>query len=154
LLEYAVDHSETLRSAADDAVIWKLTGRYLVSNLASLIETKPRDVDLYCNLRTFPELWADMYLLSWTKAGFEGFLRGIADRLRQDAPGGTSERKFRLLIDEARREGRLRIAPRFRRVPIIDAVRAYTNRHYTEGEGGFKLAARRAALQLAPWLWI
>jgi hypothetical protein len=152
MLEHAVEHSEILRGGGEDLIVWKMTGRYLTTNLPQLIATQPRAFDLYCNLRNHPLRWADMYLLAWNRVGYEGIIQGLAPRLREDTCVGAPEGEFRRVIDEARR--RYNVVPRFRHVPRIDGVRGYDNKNYTQGLGRGKLLARRIALKVAPWLWI
>jgi hypothetical protein len=151
-LEHAVEHSEILRRGGEDLIVWKMTGRYRLTNLPQLIATQPRAFDLYCNLRNHPLRWADMYLLAWNRVGYEGIIQGLAPRLREDACAGAPEGEFRRVIDEARR--RYNVVPRFRHIPRIDGVRGYDNKNYIEGLGRGKLLARRIALKVAPWLWI
>ena len=152
LFDHAADHSETLRGAGDDAIVWKMTGRYLTRNLPEIIATRPQTFDLYCNLRDYPARLADMYLLAWNRSGYQNIIKGLAPRLREDIRGGFSEQVFRREVDDARR--RCKVVPRFRQVPYIDGIRGYDNRNYTQQEGRAKLIARRVALRIAPWSWI
>ncbi|APW62407.1 hypothetical protein [Paludisphaera borealis] len=149
-IDHATERSETLRGG--DRIIWKMTGRYLVRNLPRIIAKRPETFDLYCNMRNYPSRWADMYLLAWTGVGYEGVLKGLAPRLRQDAGAGSPEEEFWRVIDEAGRH--YKIVPRFRQIPYIDGIRGFDNKNYMEESGRWKFMARRIALYVAPWLWI
>jgi hypothetical protein len=150
LIDHAAEHSETIRAAGEDLIVWKMTGRYITRNLPRLIATRPRAFDLYCNLRNHPYRWVNIYMMAWNRLGYEKIIKGIAPQLRMDliAP---PELPFRRVVDEAR--GRYNVVPRFRYVPIIDGVRGTDDRSYTEGER-WKIAARQIARTVAPWLWI
>lgn len=149
-IDRAVELSETLRGG--DRIIWKVTGRYLVTNLPQILARRPKTFDLYCNLRNYPSHWADMYLLAWNSTGYERVLKGLAPQLREDSGDGSAEVKFWSVIIEARR--RCKIVPRYRQIPRIDGVRGYDNKNYMKEAGRWKLAARQIALHVAPWLWI
>lgn len=150
-VDYAHEHAEAFRKGGD-VVTWKVTGRYLVTNFLQIITTQPRAFNLYCNLRNYPSRWADLYLLAWDRAGYDGIIKGLGPRLRGDLCQGSPENDFRLVVDASRR--RYRVVPRFRHIPRIDAVRGYDNKNYIEGVGRGKLLARNFALWVTPWIWI
>lgn len=74
LVDYAMTHSQTISNHQDNLLVWKVTGRYIIKNIAKIIARKPSNIDIYVNLRKFPILWADMYLLVWTTKAYEAFL--------------------------------------------------------------------------------
>ena len=158
LVDHAMARSRLIAEAGTEAIVWKNTGRYITRNLDRFIARRPRDFDLYCNLRSYPRPWADMYLLAWTRRGHDGFLKGICEQLRGDAlieergREFSPENRFRELIDEAR--PRLKVAPRFRVIPEVEGVRGFDNRHYAQGANRAKFLARRVAHRVAPWIWI
>ena len=152
LIDHVVAHSATIRDGDPDQTVWKMTGRYLVKNLSAMIARCPNRFDLYCNLRDYPRRWADMFLMAWSWRGYQEFLRGLAPHFREDLSRESPEQAFRRLVDEART--RIRVVPRFRQIPVIDGIRGYDNKHYSEGSGAWKHVARRAALSFAPWFWI
>ena len=51
LMDYAVGHSDILRSAQSHDRLWKVTGRYRVLNLPKLLKTAPAQFELYCDRR-------------------------------------------------------------------------------------------------------
>ena len=158
LVDHAMANSRLIEEAGPEAVVWKNTGRYITRNLDRVIARRPRAFDLYCNLRSYPRPWADMYLLAWNRWGFDEFLKGICEQLRGDALMDergrefSPENRFRELIDEVR--PRLKVAPRFRVIPEVEGVRGYDNRQYAEGANRAKFLARRVAHRVAPWIWI
>jgi len=154
LIDHAMEHARALAEAAEDQVVWKCTGRYLIRNMAKLVRDRPRRFDLYCNKRNVPIPWCDMYFLAWNRAGYEVALRGIAPQVKEgpEAGGEAPESRFRRIIDAC--GDRLALTPRFRHVPLIDARRGWDNTPYGASRWNRKILMREAALRLAPWLWI
>jgi hypothetical protein len=123
LVDHTMQHSKII--AAEDVaatMIWKLTGRYVVRNLEAIVARRPAAVDLYCNMRNYPRRWVDMYLMAWTRRGYEAFLREVAEQIRVGTPerpyGGSPEELLRDLLE--RPHPGVRLAPRFNVTPIID----------------------------------
>ena len=77
LVEYAMLNSRIILSADEDAAIWKITGRYIVTNLASIIKANPTKADFYCHCRNYPMPWIDLYILKWKKSAYPKFLSKI-----------------------------------------------------------------------------
>lgn len=149
-----IDHvMRESRKIGPDAFVWKCTGRYVFENIADLIRTRP-DVDLYCHCRDLPYKMCELWLLGFTSTGHSRALRGIYEGLRNDkVPGVHSNEEigFRLLLDGFPAD--LRIRKRFKRTPIIHAVRGYNNVSYS-GRWTLKTLIRQCAQRVAPWLWI
>jgi hypothetical protein len=156
LVDHTMQHSRIITSAeAQHALIWKVTGRYVVRNLKAIVKRRPAGVDLYCNMRNYPRRWVDMQLMAWTRHGYDTFLRGVADRIRvglPETPSGTSPEHLLRGVFEQPRLG-ARLAPRFNVTPIIDGTRGYDNRSYAD-VNRWKNRVRQASLKVAPWLWI
>lgn len=150
LVDHAMQQSALIDALGPQALVWKVTGRYRVHNLARLIATQPLQADLYCHCRNFPSRWLDMYLMRWNRRAYEQLIRGVYRRLRQDDTPTSAEQHFRALLD--RYDGDLCIVRRFAHVPRIDGVRGFDNSDY--GAMGRKHLARVLAQRLAPWIWI
>src|SRR5271156_579321 len=81
LLDYAMTSSIMVIEAGVNHVVWKITGRYMVKNLASIITSAPRGFDAYVDMKDHPRRWMDMRLMAWTSTGYDRIFRGIADDL-------------------------------------------------------------------------
>ena len=154
IVEHAVENSRLLSAAGDDAIVWKCTGRYVVRNMASLVKSRPR-CDLYCHMRDYAYRLCELYLLSWTRRGYDHAIKGVYPRLRNDVVPGEhtiEEKLYRRVVDE--RRSRLDVVPRFKEVPLVQGVRGWNNQSYSDLPWQPKVLLRRAANVVAPWLWI
>lgn len=131
LLEHAMG-LDLVRAMPDDTVFWKVTGRYKVRNLTSLVRTRPRDATLYCDLRVGSSPWFDMRVMAWTKAGFAAVLTGFHDEIREDLNRGRpgEETAYRQLQP---RLGTTPVRLSLTREPLIDGVRAFDNQNWSQG---------------------
>ncbi len=132
ILDHAMATSKIVAAASPGTIFWKITGRYRVRNLATLIRRRPEQFDLYCDLRNFRSPWADMRFMAWTKNGYERMFKGIGHAIRED----TRDRRpgEEILYHELRR----RVVPGravtcLTREPLIDGVRAYDNQNWSQG---------------------
>jgi hypothetical protein len=148
LLEHAMLVSGKVLHPGAEVVVWKVTGRYKVRNLASIIATAPADFDVYVDMRDHPEPWLDTRLMAWTRLGFEQVFRGLADEMNARA----HERVMREYI--AARADNVRLVPRFRREPFIEGVRGYDNNEFSRGGELIKSYLRSVSRAVAPWCWI
>jgi hypothetical protein len=144
LLDHCMAHSELIRAAAPNEMIWKVTGRYIVRNVKRLLKSST-SASLYCHCRNFPTRWADMYFMGWVKAVYAVTIAGCAERISQ-----SSEREFRKLIDEKARV--FKVSKRFRYPPKICGVRGWDSRRYEDQRG--KEAVRAILSRIAPWVWV
>ncbi len=145
--------SETLRDASrDDTMIWKITGRYIIENLRTLIDTCPGRPLLYCNYRDRPKKgWMDLYLMAWTPDGYRTWLAGVYPKLIDDLDGRpvTAEQLMREHLEHAHFTG----CRRFRTTPRITGIRGADGRGYhLSGRGKYRL--RSMLSRFAPWIWI
>ena len=148
LLDYAMTASIMVIEAGVNHVVWKITGRYTVKNLASMISGAPRDFDAYVDMKDHPRRWMDMRLMAWTSAGYDRIFRGVAD----DLDSKTHEMLMREYLPK--RALGARLVPRFSREPYIDGVRGWDNGNYSKGKELLKCYVRSAGRVLAPWYWI
>jgi hypothetical protein len=160
LVDYAMSNSQILCAEKSNAVIWKVTGRYVVKNLTQVIRQRPPQFDIYCNYRlglTRPITksmllkWMDLFLLAWTLAGYDAVIKNIYQNLRADHYG-EAEVRFRELLEHGSRY--LRVVNRYTTVPLIDGVRGFDGQNFSQGSNLWKYYSRRLALRLMPGLWI
>lgn len=148
LIRHAMAVSALIKAAPADAVIWKVTGRYVIENAEELVAGAGL-ADLYCHCRNLPQRWVDMYFMGWRKGAYDALLGGAAERIK-DGPGGGSEVAFRELVEEL--AGKARVLRRFRRPPVVSGTRGYDNQRYEAQR--LKTWSRRVLAVIAPWLWI
>ena len=77
LVDTAFSRSETLKALGDSDIVWKVTGRYIVKNLATVIRYGPKKMDLYCKVN---KGWAEMSLMAWSRRGYETIIKNIWER--------------------------------------------------------------------------
>ena len=149
IIEHAMQRSALIAAAPADAMIWKITGRYVLRNVGRLIDGSV-EAELFCQCRDLPRAWADMYFMGWRKRAYAGTLAGAAGRLREDLHGRSSEVELRKLIDEKAKS--MRVARRFAAVPQLSGIRGFDNRRFEEQ--GIKTSVRVVLGRLMPWVWI
>lgn len=149
LIEYAMRHSRILLAADDSAAIWKITGRYIVSNISTIIKTSPKAVDFYCHCRNYPMRWIDLYILKWKKSAYCVFLADIYLQLIEGEDFESSEQKFRKIVDA--NLANIQLTKRFNTIPHLIGVRGYDNQPY---QNNFKHQLRVIANTLFPFIWI
>ncbi|WP_374300554.1 hypothetical protein [Paracoccus sp. (in: a-proteobacteria)] len=133
-----------------DARIWKVTGRYIISNIAALVQKQPKQFDLYLNLRSRPTEALDFYVAGFTRNGLEQCIRRIWVRLQGHGTGETVLRQA--LLDGEFCD--LVVVPRLRVVPYIKGRRGFDNRKYNGMTQTVKYWVRVVANAVAPRLWI
>jgi hypothetical protein len=74
LIDHAMTKSSTVANLAADAVVWKVTGRYIVENLRNVIRFAPKEFDLYCATNGH---WTEMSVMAWTRHGHAKLLLGV-----------------------------------------------------------------------------
>jgi hypothetical protein len=149
LVEYVMQHAKTMQMADDNAAIWKITGRYIVDNLQSVILKSPQHADFYCHCRNHPIHWIDLFILKWKKSAYRPFLHDVYLQLIESNDGHSSEQKFRQLVDENR--ANIHIVKRFNVIPRLIGVRGYDNQPY---QNSYKYQIRSIANTLLPFIWI
>ena len=148
LLDYAMTASRMVRDVEGAHVVWKITGRYIVKNLQSVIANAPIEFDAYIDMKNHPMRWADLRLMAWTAKGYDCVFRGVAD----DLGAAIHETVIRDYLPE-RAKG-ARVVPRFSREPHIYGIRGLDNRNYSKGRNLIKFYVRSVGRLLAPWYWI
>jgi hypothetical protein len=152
MVEYAMSASRTIQTAQDNDMIWKITGRYIVENLHTIIDTRPSNSVLYCNYRDHPKKgWMDLYLMAWTRAAYRQYLSQVYTRLIDDPDGRpvTAEHLMREHLTEARFAGPYR----FRKTPRLVGIRGADGAGYhLRGRGKYLL--RNLMSIVAPWIWM
>lgn len=134
----------------DGAQIWKVTGRYIISNIVSLVRKRPVRFDLYLNIRSCPSEALDFYVAGFSRQGLEQCIRRVWPRLQSP---GTGEDALRKAILAGEFDDMI-VVPRLRVVPFIKGWRGFDNRHYDGVIQTLKYWVRVVANAVAPRLWI
>ncbi len=176
LIDYVMSHSAVInaqRAARSDVAFWKVTGRYIISNLDRILVKAPKAFELYCNFKNYRRKltethfcgvkfggferrkMADMFLFAWSWSGYESCVRGMYPKLKtnpEDIKRGIhAEELWRRILDAA--PAQIRIVKRLNTTPQIEGVRAGDNKAY-QIDGRWKFKIRTIARALIPWVWI
>ena len=158
LVDYTMHHSEFINYGQDEQqeiIVWKVTGRYMVGNLARIITRKPSSFDLYCNFRNFPKHWTDMYLLAWTLRGYQACLNNVYHKLKTNVPevpqGVAAEELLRNWLTQTPEN--IKLVRRFNVTPEIYGTRGADNKGYST-DNFWKFYVRNTIRLLFPWVWI
>lgn len=133
-----LDHvmsSDAVISSPGSVEYWKVTGRYKILNLKKMIASRPKDTDLYIDLRSHAKPpWADLRVLSWSLRGYETVLRNIAPEIREDLDGyRAGEHVAFEQISERLHKADIRGVTVWTTEPLIDGRRAYDGRNWSHG---------------------
>jgi hypothetical protein len=138
----------------ESKVIWKVSGRYTVLNVRSIVQRAKPPFDLACNYRNRPKHWVDTYLIGWTPTAYKRFLVGVYDRLKTNVPevqtGLSGEELLRTYLES---NPEIRVSKRFATTPDVHGVRAADNQHYHD-RFNYKYQIRRMMRVFVPWVWI
>jgi hypothetical protein len=151
LIEHFMRNSALLREL-DDPLVWKLSGRYRIVNIAALVRSSlaASPYDLCLNCRNYPLRWADFYVAAFSR---RGWARLFADSLERYQGPVDGERILREQLESRNLSG-LSIGQRFAVVPRIEGVRGYDGARYHGLRERLKYQARRALNLIAPAIWI
>lgn len=151
LLDHAMKESQFIREYGRSAIIWKVTGRYIVSNIAKLIARRPRNLEFYCNMRNFPKRVVDMYLMAWTVVGYKKYLEHKCEIYEVSSAAAFPEKALREDFDRAEKDSKF--VKRFRIVPLVSGIRGLDNKGYST-DNIWKFYIRTVLHRACPVLWI
>lgn len=154
LIDEAYVLSRTLKEADASAVVWKITGRYTVQNIESLIRSRPRACDLYCNARSMPTKYLDLYCISWNGRGYLKFIKNIYKNLNVSTTTVPGENIFFDILFDGKSASQITVKPRFKVTPYITGIRGFTNTGFNVGKDKVKYHLRVMLRIVAPWLWV
>ena len=149
LLRHAFRYIDGLRDDSRGPV-FKVTGRYVVRNLAALLARVGGRYDVALHCRNYPTRYVDFGL-----AGFRASRAlDVLDRILA-RPGieNEDERVLRRMLDEGAFDG-LRVLQRLPRVPDFVGVRGKDGASYGGLRYRAKYALRAVTQRVAPAIWI
>ena len=151
LVDHAMNHSPALR---DDAFVWKCTGRYKIRNIVDLVKIAPSGGGHLLSLQGLPARAVRAVPAVVQPSRLPVCHRRVLRSLRNDVVPGVhsnEEVAFRRLADSVSSD--VNMVCRFNRTPLVEGKRGWDNSEYS-GKWHPKIALRRAAGVLAPWVWI
>jgi hypothetical protein len=149
LLLRAIETSHVLRGA-NVRRFWKITGRYNVRNLESIVRRARRDVDVNLHFRRLPKPFVDFGLVGFGLDQARAFLRKLSD-FGSDA---TCDERELVARYDAGDLSEFTIEPRFPRIPDFRGVRGYDNASYGGLAYRAKFLLRSLAGRLMPNVWV
>lgn len=138
LIDDAVLSSRLVHEAGDALRLWKVSGRYVVRNLARVVRWAPRRFDVY---GAFRNGWAEMSMLAWSRRGHDALMGRVWERFATAVPPET------ILFDELRapRARALRIVRTFSWPPFIVGRRGSDGSPYQGRWTRYRFALQCAA---------
>lgn len=144
LIDRVCDDNPQLAAALDrGAVIWKVTGRYRVENISSIIAYADTTASVHVDLRRWPKPWCEMRVMGFDRDGLDLFIRPVLSHLRT---GIATEELLHHLIEDgifSKSDCRAKISRRFRVEPRVDGIRGGDGKNYLMGRNYAKYILRR-----------
>jgi hypothetical protein len=151
LIDYFYKNSVLLKENPS-CMIWKITGRYVIKNISSIIPKSciKEKYDLYINYRNSPYKVIDFYLVGFSGSAYKII---FADNLNLYAGIKDGEIILREYLNNPNMSG-LKILRRFPVIPRIIGIRGYDEGRYGGKKDLTKFYLRTLANILIPSLWI
>jgi hypothetical protein len=147
LISHALEASSFLKDP--DAVIWKITGRYIIKNVSKIVaKCSARQKDLYINCRNLPSRYTDFYFVGFRRPAFDVLFPDL------DAYRGREAGEFKLRQTLDQDLPGVSVLPRFPAVPRVLGVRGWDGARYDSLRNLAKFQLRSAINFALPWLWI
>ena len=154
LLDYAYNNSEAIINAGENDRIWKVTGRYIISNLVDFVRKTHFEFDIYCDLKKYPGPWMDMRFWAFSKKGYFDVLYGKYHSLREDIIKQPAEGHIYNEIIAAIGKKDLIVVPRLKIHPYVKGISAYGNMDFMKGKKLVTWYLRAIMRKVIPGLWI
>ncbi len=149
LLREAFAQSELVHKS-NDSHVWKITGRYVVRNLAAILRKTQGNNDLILHCRNYPMRFVDF--------GLVGFARKQAPTIIERVLGSgslkfTDERIMRDMIDKGAFKD-MKVCQRMSEVPDFAGVRGIDNSSYDSFGYRMRYQIRSVLHKTMPWVWV
>lgn len=149
LINYGMENSKTC-SDHQDAMFWKVTGRYLIKNIHAIISEVKQPYDLYINFRNYPYKVLDFYLVGFLASNFKNTLGKNIEFYDSTEDG---ELILRRLIEKGAFKQFL-VVTRFKHIPKIYGIRGFDNASYSSLANQLKFSFRNVINFLLPSLYL
>lgn len=137
--------SQQSATSTQGAIIWKITGRYVVKNLPSIIARAPKRFDAYVDMKNRPLRWMDMRLMAWTTTVYDRIFHGVVDDL-----GATFMRHYFASTCQSAQVVRCSLNG-FGTNRKLTGFAVGINRNYSKGFNLLKFYVRSVSGVIAPW---
>ena len=150
LIDYFIKNSSTLRNYPD-ALVWKITGRYLIENVGNIVNhCNQIHADVYINMRNHPYKVVDFYFVGFTLAAYEAL---FAKNLHLYEGLSDGELTLRRYLDSNGLPS-LCIQKRLPVTPRLIGVRGFDGGRYGGRKDTAKFYIRSFFNRILPALWI
>jgi len=149
LIEHGLSAARTLREAGE-AAIWKVTGRYIVRNLATILGRSPPGMDLYVHCRAFPKPYIDFMITGYALSAAPEILARLT---RGNVHSRDYMRWLRQGIDGDLLDG-FKVSRRLPVIPDLRGRRGKDGVSYGRVDHRAKYLMRQAVDRVCPSLWI
>ena len=144
---------ESLAQALErGCVLWKITGRYSILNLNKIVSNQA-DYDININMRRYPKKWADLFLFSFNRRGWESIGAALCGFTPENNTG-LSEVDIYDVINSISNKNEVTVQRRLPFEPHIVGVRGYDGHQYDSGSQRLKRIVRKTIRLVAPKLEI
>lgn len=149
LIEYFYQNSKIIKENIS-CTIWKVTGRYLIKNISSIIiKSKIKKYDFYINNRNYPYKIIDFYLVGFSLSAYKII---FSDNLGLYEGAKDGEIILREYLNNKIPD--LNILRRFPVVPRIIGIRGFDGGQYGGLKDLTKFYLRSLANIICPSLWL
>lgn len=136
--------------SAQDEIIWKVTGRYIVKNLDVIIKSTGDDFDMAMHFRDYPLRYVDFGLVGFKKTPGIQFFEKV---LNHENAFRRDESLVRELLASGEL-GELKILKRLPEPPDFKGIRGSDSSSYEGWKYRLKFHLRRISNRVLPSLWI
>lgn len=140
-----------------DTIIWKVTGRLKLKNIAALVRSWPVGADIYADMRSVPMIgeklggndWAEMRVMGYRIDGYGTALMG-----KGEVCGYVTEKGLFRLLQDLRQRKAATVVPRFKLQPRFSGICGGSSKSYESLECRAKDGLRSITRTILPSLWL
>lgn len=155
LLDYGLTKSKYINQ---NSIIWKITGRLKILNLAKLIKSYSEEYDLYCDLRNVPFIgnylggnqWLELRIFCTSMSFYsKKFLKIYPELAYNICKQSPEQYLYNLILDDEK----FTVQPRFKYQPKIEGFGGYANANYRSMRYLSKEYFRAIMRKILPSVW-
>ena len=147
LIDFAHKKSEILASASQADFVWKISGRYIIKNVETMIYMSKKAADLHGH---FTENWVELSVLGWTKLGYDAFIKGKWELFSSGMAPELILAKELVFLKKNNPE--LSVISRYQWPPLLIGRRGSDGSSYQGRFYQFRHAARVIAVLIRRWV--
>ncbi len=150
LIDYSLKNSHLINTHSE-AMIWKITGRYLILNIESILSKWKDYYNLYINHRDYPKKVVVFYLIGFSRQAYDILFKNKKTLYQGKKDGELILREY---LDNLDNSAGLRIQHRFASIPRISGVRGFDGAKYGGVKDSIKYYIRSSLNKLIPFFRI